>query len=313
MRSLTAPWWSPSAALGSHVSSRGTARIDQERTATRIVLFGDPDTLREEGITEWSRTRGAVRALEDHGVAVVLWGNETRAQMEVIQRDLNLHHPFISETGAGLFVPHGYFGDELVGGRDTPHYRVVDFGKPYHQIAEALREATRKVGTDVIAFSDLSIQEVAQTCALSLSQARLAKLREYDEPFRMLDSAPAAYSRLCSALRRLGLRSFTHETFHHATGVPNRTESVRVLTALYREVAAGPVLTVGLARARSETGLLECVDIPVVVEGNPADAARLGRKVPTARFTTVAGPQGWCEAILESIDEHRIRTRDTSR
>jgi mannosyl-3-phosphoglycerate phosphatase len=276
------------------------------------VVFGDPDTFRAEGDTGWSQTRGAVRALEDHGVAVVLWGNETRSQMETIQRDLNLSHPFISETGAGLFIPHSYFGDELAGGRYTPHYRVIDFGKPYHQVAEALREAARKVGTDLIAFSDMSIQDVAQTCALSLSQARLAKLREYDEPFRMIDSEPAVYSRLCSALRRHGVRSFTHETFHHATGGAHRTQSLRLLTSLYRQASDGPVLTIGLAKARSETGVLECVDIPIVVEGNPAEAARLVGKVPTARFTTPVGPQGWCEAILESIDAHRIRKRETS-
>jgi mannosyl-3-phosphoglycerate phosphatase len=311
--SLSAAWWPSSGALASRVSSWRSGRIDPEGNETEIVVFGDPDTLRGEGATGWAQTRGAVRALEDHGMAVVLWGNETRSQMEVIQRDLNLHHPFISETGAGLFVPHGYFRDDLVGGRYTPHYRVVDFGKPYHHVSEALREVARKVGTGIIRFSDMSIQDVAQTCALSLSQARLATLREYDEPFRMLDSEPAVYSRLCTALRRLGVRTFTHETFHHATAVANTTQSLRLLTSLYREASGGPVLTIGLAKARSETGLLECVDVPIVVEGNPADAARLVRKVPTARFTTAAGSRGWCEAILESINGHRISRRGTSR
>jgi mannosyl-3-phosphoglycerate phosphatase len=224
--------------------------------------------------------------------------------MEVIQRDLELHHPFISETGAGLFVPHGYFRDQLVDGRVVPNYQVVDFGKPYHHVAEALHEVARSVGTNVIAFSDMSIQEVAQKCELSLSQARLAKLREYDEPFRMTDSDPAIYSRLCSGLRRHGLRCFTHETFHHATGVADKTRSLRLLASLYRRAFDGQVLTVGLAKTRSETCLLRGVDIPIVVQGQPSDAARLGRKVPTARFTDAGGLQGWCDAILQLIDGH---------
>ena len=304
MPNLTAALWLRSSPITSRFWAGGSGSTEREG-ATRIVLFSDPDTLREEGTQGWAQTRTAIRALEDQGVAVVLWGNETRSQIEVIQRDLDLHHPFISETGAGLFVPHGYFRDRLVGGRVGPNYRIVDFGKPYHQVAEALHEVARKVGTDIIAFSDMSIHDVAQNCDLSLSQARLAKLREYDEPFRVIDSDPTIYSRVCSGLRRLDLRCFTHEAFHHATGVTSKTQSLRLLASFYRQASDGHVLTVGLAKARSETCLLQCVDVPVVVHGNIADAARLGRKVPTARFVNAAGPQGWSEAILQLIVAYR--------
>jgi mannosyl-3-phosphoglycerate phosphatase len=280
----------------------GSGRIQAESGTRRIVLFRDPDTLRGDGRAEWGPMRNAIRALEDRGVAIVLFGDETRSQLEVIQRDLDLQHPFISEAGGGLFVPHGYFPEPPVGGRNLPNYRVVDFGKPYYQVAEALHEVARKLGADVVAFSDMSIQDVARDCALSLSQARLAKLREYDEPFRMFNSDPATLSRLCSALWRLGFRCFTHETFHHATGVAGKTQSIRFLTALYRGATDGPVLTVGLAKAESEARLLQTVDIAFIVGSDTADAARLGLQVPTARFTSTDGPQGWCNAVLHLVD-----------
>jgi mannosyl-3-phosphoglycerate phosphatase len=304
MSDLTAAWWARSSGFTSRVWAARSVRIEPGSTAPRIVLFGDPDTLRRESAAEWGATRDAIRALEERGVAVVLWGNETRSQMEVIQRDLDLHHPFVSETGAGLFVPNGYFDDQLVVGRVAPNYRVVDFGKPYYQVAEALHEVARKVGVEIIAFSDMSIQEVAEHCNLSLSQARLAKMREYDEPFRMLDSEPATYSRVCGALRRLGLRCFTHETLHHTTGVADKAQGLRLLASLYRQAADGQVLTVGLAKARSETCLLQAVDVPVVVQSSAADAARLGRKVPTARFTSTDDPQSWCDAVLQLTNGH---------
>ena len=164
MPSLTTAWWPRPSPFTSRFWARGSGSTELESAATRIVLFSDPDTLREEGTQGWAQSRTAIRALEDQGVAVVLWGNETRAQMEVIQRDLDLNHPFISETGAGLFVPHGYFRDRQVGGRVGPNYRIVDFGKPYYQVAEALHEVARKVGTNIIAFNDMSIHDVAQNC-----------------------------------------------------------------------------------------------------------------------------------------------------
>jgi predicted mannosyl-3-phosphoglycerate phosphatase (HAD superfamily) len=148
----------------------------------------------------------------------------------------------------------------------------------------------------------MSIPEVAQWCGLSLVEARLAKLREYDEPFRIVDSNPASYSRMCSALRRVGLRCFAHEAFHHATGVADKTDSMRLVTALYRDAQSGPVLTIGLGNAASEIGLLRTVDVPLIVAGSSPDEARVGRKVPNARVIAGDRPSAWCDAILSAVD-----------
>jgi mannosyl-3-phosphoglycerate phosphatase len=264
------------------------------------VLFTDPDTLRD-GRHDWTATRDVVRELDDRGIAVVLWGNETRSEMELIQSDLHLQHPFISENGGGLFIPHGYFLDRLARGRDIQSYDVLDFGRPYHEVATALHEVARRNECQVMGFNVMSIEDVARECGMSLAQARLAKLREYDEPFRLADSEPAIYSRVCSALRRFGYRCFTHERFHHATGVVDKTQSIRTLTSIYRKAHDGQVLTIGLARAPSETCLLQAVDIPLVVRCGDVDAARLAQKVPTARWID-AGPRDWSEAILNAVD-----------
>jgi mannosyl-3-phosphoglycerate phosphatase len=277
--------------------------FDSRSRTHRIVLFADPDTLRGGGRHDWTATRDVVGALEARGVAVVLWGNETRSEMERIQSDLNLHHPFISENGGGLFIRRGYFLDRLATGRATQSYDVVDFGKPHYQVAEALHDIASRSQCDVIGFSAMSIEDVARECGLSLAEARLAKLREYDEPFRVVGADPATYSRICSALRRLGYRCFSHEGFHHATGVSDRTQSIRTLIALYRLAAEdGHVVTLGLARAASEIGLLQAVDVPLVFGSADGDVARLAQKVPTARFVDAGDPRGWSEEIVRALD-----------
>ena len=300
MPSLTAAWWPRSSGLTSRFrAGYRQNRVKLQGKPEKIVLFSDPDTLRDGRSAGWSATRSAIRAFEDHNIAVVLWGNETRSEMELIQSDLHLQHPFISENGGGLFIPHGYFQDLPVGARAAPNYHVVAFGGPYYQVAEALHATAQKLGVDIIGFSDMSIEDVAQSCELSLAQARLAKLREYDEPFRILSSDPSEYSRMCQALRRLGFRCFAHEGFHHATGVADKAHSLRLLTSLYRRAHAGRVLTVGVAKEPSEVSLLQAVDMPLVMQSNAADVAPLGRKIPTARFV---GGDAWCQAVLQLVD-----------
>jgi mannosyl-3-phosphoglycerate phosphatase len=298
MASLTSAWWPRPFGFTSRLADEHPgSRIEPPDEPDRIVLFSDPDTLRNGCGSSSAAMRSAIATFEEHNVAVVLWGNETRSEMELIQSDLNLHHPFISENGGGLFIPHSYFLNLPDDVEAAPNYDVIHLGRPYYEVAEALHATGHKLGIDIIGFSDMSIQDVAHTCDLSLAQARLAKLREYDEPFRVLSSEPSAYSRVCQALKRLGFRCFLHESFHHASSVPDKAQSLTLLTSLYR-ADAGRVLTIGLAQEASEVCLLRAVDIPLVLYSDKADSTRLGRKVPTARFVDAGA---WCQAVLQLV------------
>jgi mannosyl-3-phosphoglycerate phosphatase len=230
----------------------------------------------------------------------VLWGNETRAEMELIRADLDVRHPFISESGGGLFLPVGYFAEAPVNARAFAGYDVLDFGRPYHVVAAALHEVANKLRIAVNGFSGMSVRDVANDCRLSLAQARLATLREYDEPFRTADANPAVQGRLFEGLRRAGFRCFTHEAYHHATGVRDRTQSVRALISLYRRQCR-EVLTVGLASDPDEAGLLQAVDVPVVSLSDPANAVRLLRKIPTARLADNGSPRAWRKTIWDVV------------
>lgn len=294
-------WSAPNAFLSRFRIWRG--RADCRYRFERIVLFTDPDTLTLATSPEATGTSSDLSALEDDGIAVVLCGNETRSELELIQGDLGVRHPFISENGGGLFIRHDYFRDPPRAGRDVPTYHVVDFGKPYHIVADALHEVARTLGVDLVGFSDMSIDDVARDLGLSLSRARLAKLREYDEPFRLADGDPGTFSRLCQALRRVGVRCFAHEGLHHATSVADRAQSIHMLSSLYRHACGGRVLTVGLAREPSESRLLHAVDIAIVVHEGAVDVGRLGRKVPTAHFVGAREARGWREAILQLVDQ----------
>jgi mannosyl-3-phosphoglycerate phosphatase len=173
-------------------------------------------------------------------------------------------------------------------------------------LVEALHRISAELGIKVVGFSDMSAEEVAQDCKLSPMEARLAKLREYDEPFRILGSTPAARSRLLDALHEAGLRCTRGGRYYHVTGVADKGAAIRTLRSLY-EKAWGEVRTVGLGDSLNDLSLLQEVDIPIVVR-NPAGGAatRLLRKVPTAHLTRAPGPRGWNETMLEVVEQHAM-------
>ena len=64
-----------------------------------------------------------------------------------------------------------------------------------------LHGAAKRAGADMIGFSDMSVEEIAADYGLPLFQARLAKRREYDEPFRIVRGGEGKRHRLFKALQ----------------------------------------------------------------------------------------------------------------
>ena len=86
MVTMPATLWTRSHELSRWWDSGQPRRVDAV-DVPRIVLFSDPDTLRGERRSGWTSIRPFVAALEARGIAVVLWGNETRSEMDRIQID----------------------------------------------------------------------------------------------------------------------------------------------------------------------------------------------------------------------------------
>ena len=273
----------------------------------RLVVFTDLDgSLLDHESYSFAPAAEALALLAAQGIPLVLCSSKTRAEIEILQQDLGVAHPFLSENGGALFLPRRYFPFLISDGRSIAGYQAIEFGLPYYQLVETLHRVASDLNIPVVGFSDMSTEEVAKDCKLPLMTARLAKLREYDEPFRILDSGLADRSRLFKALHRAGLRCTRGGRYHHLTGVTDKGLGVRTLKSLYRQ-AWGKVVAVGLGDGLNDLSLLQEADIPIVVQNPANDAAtRLLRKVPTARLTSAPGPQGWNETILEVMKQHPV-------
>jgi mannosyl-3-phosphoglycerate phosphatase len=283
------------------------AQLSQMKPDAGLVVFTDLDgTLLDHETYSCSPAQEALDLLERKRIPLILCSSKTRAEIELIQLDLRLRHLFVSENGGAIFMPRAYFPFTPEGARSVEGYGVIEFGAPYWQLVEALHRISAELGIRVVGFSDMSVEEVAQDCKLSPMEARLAKLREYDEPFRILGSSPAARSRLLDALHEAGLRCTRGGRYYHVTGVTDKGLAIRKLKSLYAQ-SWGNVLTVGLGDSPNDLPLLQEVDIPIVVR-NPAvgAATRLLRKIPTARISTAPGPRGWNEMVLEVVGQHAM-------
>lgn len=269
-----------------------------------VVVFADIDgTFLARPDIRTPRDAEGVLATER--IALVLCSSMTRAELEIVQQDLRIRQPFICESGAAILIPHDYFPFEVPCDRRLAGYDVVTFGRPYADVVGVLHRVAARLNTPIIGFSDQSVEQVARECGVSLSWARLAKLREYDEPFRLVDPTRESYDRLWRALRSAGLACTARGLRDHVGAPVDKGTSINVLSALYRR-ALGKVVTAGVGTAPYSATLLRRVHAPFVMGlpggSSPWSLPDLPRIVPTSDQTS------WLDTIVDIADRARGST-----
>jgi mannosyl-3-phosphoglycerate phosphatase len=284
-----------------------TPARDQLATAalpTPVVVFADID----EAFLKPGPSVPVAEAdeiLASERVALTLCSNMTRAELEMIQQELGIRQPFICESGAAILIPDGYFPFDISCDRRLPGYHVIDFGRPYAEVVGVLHRTAERLDVGVVGFSDQSVEQVARGFGLSLSHARLAKLREYDEPFQLVDPSPDVRHRLWRALRSAGLCCTAEGIYEHVGAPVSKGTSVSVLTRLYRRTFPTCV-TVGLGSGPNSTTLLHGVNLPFMAEKSTATLTR-ARLTRFPRIALAMNRSGWLAATLELARRARER------
>ena len=272
-----------------------------------LVVFANLDTiLFESGTFPPDPARPALAALAAHRVPLVLCSSRTRAEIELVQQKLGLAHPFITENGAVVYIPPGYFRQSPPNAAVRSGYHVLEVGIPYRDVVSTLHRLARQLHVGIESFSQMSVEQVSRAYGLSLLDGRLAKLRDHAEPFRFTDAPPKARARLLHALHSAGFQCIDDGRFYHALARVDVGGRVRLLKALYAEMRA--VVAAGVSDRLDDLPLLEEMDIRVVVQGAAGrSSADLFRALPQTVLTRAAGPAGWAEAMSGLV--HRFVAR----
>jgi mannosyl-3-phosphoglycerate phosphatase len=265
-----------------------------------IIIFTDLDgTLLDHDTYSYDAALPALAVISDLCVPLVICTSKTRAEVELWRTRLKNRHPFIVENGGALCVPRNYFPLSFNAPVWRGDYGVIELGDSYEELVNTLCIASAESGIRVNGFHQLSTEAVAEMCGMSIAQAMLAKQREYDEPFEILDS-PA--ERLLCSIKNRGKRWTRGGRFYHITGANDKAHCVSLLTHYYREVF-GDVTSVGLGDGLNDAAFLNVVDIPIVLPS--AASEQLRKVVPRCRLAHSPGPEGWKDAVLQILGSHR--------
>lgn len=264
----------------------------------KVVVFTDLDgTLLDEKSYSFEPARPALEFLRSNNVPLVICSSKTRAEIELYRRRLENSHPFVSENGGGIFIPSGYFGfpppldPSMV--TEEEGYTRITLGERYSRLREAVHEL-RDEGFDVRGFGDMDESEVAEMTGISLHEAKLAKMRDFDETF-IFGGTEEQKKALERSIRERGL-NYTRGRYFHIMGDTDKGKAVDILIGLYGR-KYGDITTVALGDSLNDRPMLRKVDHPVLLKKGD------GSHDPQVFFTGLmrargSGPAGWNEAVL---------------
>jgi mannosyl-3-phosphoglycerate phosphatase len=235
------------------------------------VIFTDLDgTLLDEKYN-YQNVMPVIDQLLVLNVAIVFCSSKTKAEIEFYRKKMRINDPFISENGSAIFIPRRYFQFDYSATRQTHKYNVIELGMAYSAIREKLGEVKEGSAAKIIGFGDMTEEEIAEDSSLPLKLARLAKRRQYDEPFRIIEGTE---KEVLKAITGESLRYTKGGRYFHLMGNSDKGKAVAILKELYSQ-KFGRVKTFGIGDSSNDLSILEVVDVPIFMREASREYKRL--------------------------------------
>ena len=262
-----------------------------------IVIFSNVDSVLAAPVPQL-REAGRILGRLESDSRLVLCSGRTRAELEYVSQELGIRQPFVCEHGSAAFVPNKYFDEAVAQARDVFGNAVVEFGRRCPAVVQTLNRTASRLRIAIRGFNDMSVDEVARDCGMTPLQARLAKLRDYGEMFRVLNRDESARLRLLRALESAYLKCVRGVDYDYVGGTVDYSPAINLLSTMYRRSHA-PIVTVGCVATECDGHVREVVDFPVQVFGSHASAGSCQRGATAAVAVDVCA---WAEMLVGIVD-----------
>lgn len=270
--------------------------------APRHLIFTALNGALVDPRTGFFQAEEALSELDRRKIPLILVTQQTRAEIEPLRRKMGHGHPFITESGGGIFFPDGYFNIRIPGAVRIGRYLGVVLGRPYPEVCAALDDIAEECGVGVAGFHHMNGREIAKNTGLRPRDAELARSREFDEPFFFTSADQQDIARFVETAKQRGFNTRPGRPFWHFSSGCDAPRAVRMVTQLFRTATHSKLTAVAIGSSAEDLSWLRAVDHTILLPGPDAEiepSEAVGNKNITSGNTP--GPAGWNSAILNII------------
>ncbi len=266
----------------------------------QLIIFTDLDgTLLNHEDYSFKDAESALNRIKENHIPLIIVTSKTRKEVEIIQKELEIEEPFIVENGGGIFFPKEYKHFRLNNCFSKGNYRVIQLGKSYEEIRKFVEKVKDKFG--IIGFGDMTVEDVMKYTGLPYEKAKLAKEREFTEPFLIEDESKIP--QLQKLAMEEGIRITKGGRFYHFIGEnQDKGKAVEITIGIFKLNLNKEIISVGLGDSQNDIPMLKKVNIPVLIK--KPDGSYEDVKIPNLIKATYPGSKGWNITVNSILDKY---------
>ena len=266
----------------------------------QIIIFTDLDgTLLNHEDYSYEDAKPALKKIKERKIPLIIVTSKTRKEVEILQKELEIEEPFIVENGGGIFFPRKYHHFKLTSCFSKDGYRIIQLGKSYQEIRNFVEKVKDKFG--IKGFGDMTVEEVMEHTGLPYEKAKLAKEREFTEPFLIEDESKIPQ------LQRLameeGIKITKGGRFYHFIGEKqDKGKAVEITIKVFKENLKKEIISVALGDSQNDIPMLKKVNIPVLIR--KIDGSYENIELPNLIKAPYSGSKGWNFAVNSILEKY---------
>jgi len=271
-------------------------------SARRLVVTDLDGSLLDHESYDYAPAKPVLARLEEEGIPVVFASSKTRAEIQVLRKELGNHHPYIVENGAAVIVPVGYFDEPPVGAeRDGDEWRVP-FAPPREHWLGVLDELRPEFGNEFEHFAQGGVDWIVARTGLDRTSAQLANQRNYSEPVAFTGDAGREVA-FIEALGAAGATVLKGGRFLSVAGDCDKGRALVWLRDHFRAAwGADDVLDLAIGDSQNDCAMLEAAGAALLIRSPVHSFPELSRSSGVIR-SVECGPRGWAEGVSQWLSD----------
>jgi mannosyl-3-phosphoglycerate phosphatase len=245
----------------------------------KLLVLSDLDgTFLDHDNYSFEKSLDALKLLISKSGSIAFVTSKTAAEVLSLIEELRVSGipapiAFAVENGCGIYLPIGSYSHEEIN-RIIPDlnvtekdgYYVISFGsQKYQDLRVVLKEIEQQIGKKNIGFGDMTALELAENSGLSVEQSQLAKNREFDEPYYIIEGDDKDYQQAKEITESKGLSYHKGGRYAHISLPQDKGKAAEILLKLHSK--NNPIVSVGIGDAENDLAFLDACERGYLVRG----------------------------------------------
>lgn len=270
-------------------------------SATLPIIFTDLDgSLLDHYTYSFSAAGGLLKKLESLDIPVVPVTSKTYCEVLRLRDVMDNQHPFVSENGAAVFIPRGYFSRRPKGFSEQGKFWVYRNCRSREYWLEVLDTKAGAFAGEFETFSSIvdkqGIQGLVQLTGLSTQQAALSHRREHSEPI-LWTGTEKRKKLFVETLSKGDVRLVQGGRFLSLGGHTDKGKALLQLQSIYAaNHKPKTIQSLAIGDGINDIGMLEAASCALIIKSANHQPPAVSRTDNTF-LSTKTGPQGWVEGV----------------